>query len=112
MAYAFLEPTLTARLGWWQGGLVFGAVLPVLVLWFVVMPLKGLPIGGGFALSSVLQHIVLNAVAERRGFSRPPTSRVRGRSAHQRPLMKRRSPKDLRRSGVANAAHQRGRFHC
>jgi hypothetical protein len=61
MAYAFLEPRLTARLGWWQGGLIFGAVLPVLALWFVVMPLKGLPIGGGFALSSVLQHIVLHA---------------------------------------------------
>ena len=62
VAYAFLEPRLTARLGWWSGGLVFGAVLPVLVLWFVVMPLKGLAIGGGFALSRVLLEIVLHAV--------------------------------------------------
>src|SRR5689334_18497399 len=48
-AYALLEPRLTARLGWWAGGLVFGAVLPVLVLWLVVLPLKGQPVGGGFA---------------------------------------------------------------
>ena len=31
IAYALLEPRLTARLGWWAGGLVFGAVLPMLV---------------------------------------------------------------------------------
>jgi len=62
VVYAFLEPKFTARLGWWLGGLVFGAVLPLSVLWFVVMPLKGLPIGGGFALSSVPLDIVLHAV--------------------------------------------------
>jgi hypothetical protein len=55
---ALLEPRLTARLGWWSGGLAFGAVLPLVVLWFVVMPLKGLPIGGGFALSRVPVDIV------------------------------------------------------
>jgi hypothetical protein len=61
VAYAFIEPRLTARLGWWLGGLVFGVVLPLLVLWFVALPLKGLPIGGGFILSRVLQAIVLHA---------------------------------------------------
>jgi hypothetical protein len=61
VAYAFLEPKLTARLGWWAGGLVFGAVLPLLVLWFVALPLKGLPVGGGFVLPMVLQAIVLHA---------------------------------------------------
>src|SRR3546814_3470874 len=49
VVYALLEPKLTARLGWLAGGLVFGA-LPVLVLWFVVLPLQGLPVGGGFTL--------------------------------------------------------------
>ena len=60
MVYAFLEPRLTARLGWWSGGLAFGA-LPLLVLWFVVLPLKGLPIGGGFVLPMVLLAIALHA---------------------------------------------------
>lgn len=61
IAYALLEPKLTARLGWLAGGVVFGAVLPLLVLWFVVLPLKGIPVGGGFALSGVLMGIVLHA---------------------------------------------------
>lgn len=62
VAYALLEPRLTARLGgWWRGGLAFGA-LPLLVLWFVALPLKGLPVGGGFAPAGVLVAVVLHAV--------------------------------------------------
>ncbi len=59
IAYALLEPRLTARLGWWAGGLAFG-ILPLLVLWFVVFPLKGVPVGGGFALTMMQQAIVLH----------------------------------------------------
>ena len=47
LAYALLEPRLTALLGWWLGGLVFG-LAPLAVYWFVVLPLKGSGIGGGF----------------------------------------------------------------
>jgi hypothetical protein len=62
IAYALLEPRLTARLGRWSGGLAFGAVLPVLVLWLVVLPLKGQPVGGGFAPPSrVLLTVVVHA---------------------------------------------------
>jgi hypothetical protein len=61
LVYAVLEPKLTARLGWWPGGLIFGAVLPLLVLWFVALPLKGLPVGGGFGLPMVLQATILHA---------------------------------------------------
>ena len=60
--YALLEPRLTGRLGWWLGGLLFGAVLPVLVVWFVVLPLKGAPVGGGFELPMVLVVLFLHAV--------------------------------------------------
>lgn len=59
--YAFLEPRLTARFGWWLGGVVFGVALPLFLLWFVVFPLKGLPIGGGFTLPGVFKGIVLHA---------------------------------------------------
>ncbi|MGH6660049.1 MAG: hypothetical protein ACREB6_00790 [Rhodospirillales bacterium] len=51
VVYALIEPRLTARLGWWLGGLVFGAALPMLVYWIVVMPLKGTPINMDWALS-------------------------------------------------------------
>jgi hypothetical protein len=59
IAYAAVEPWLTARLGWLVGGLVFG-LLPMLVLWFVVFPLKGIPVGGGFSAYGVQQGIVLH----------------------------------------------------
>ena len=52
VVYAVLEPRLTARLGWWAGGLVFG-LAPLVAYWFVVLPLKGFGIGGGFHLARV-----------------------------------------------------------
>jgi len=51
--YALLEPRLTARFSWWLGGLVYG-LLPLLVAWFVVLPLKGMPVAGGFMPAGVL----------------------------------------------------------
>jgi hypothetical protein len=61
IAYALLEPRLTERVGWWQGGLLFGGTLPVLVLWFVVMPLKGMPAAGGFAPVGMMLAVVIHA---------------------------------------------------
>ena len=58
--YAVIEPWLTARLGWLIGGVVFGA-LPLLALWFVVFPLKGMPIGTGFTAFGLQQGIALHA---------------------------------------------------
>jgi hypothetical protein len=61
MLYALLEPRLTARLGWWLGGLVFG-LAPLAVYWFVVLPLKGFGIGGGFQPARVLLSIALHTI--------------------------------------------------
>ena len=41
-------------------GLLFGAVLPTLVAWFVVLPLKGLPAGGGLRWPGVVVGPVVN----------------------------------------------------
>ena len=60
MAYALLERRLTALLAWWSGGLVFGFA-PLVVYWFVVLPLKGFGIGGGFHLAMVPLHVALHA---------------------------------------------------
>src|SRR3546814_602790 len=59
MVYAAIEPRVTARLGWLGGGLTFG-LLPLLVLWFVVFPLKGIPLGGGFTAFGLQQGVVLH----------------------------------------------------
>ena len=61
LAYALLERRLTALLAWWSGGLVFG-IAPLVVYWFVVLPLKGLGIGGGFHLAMVPLHVALHAL--------------------------------------------------
>jgi hypothetical protein len=41
---------------------LFGAVLPTLVAWFVVAPMKGQPIGGGFAGAAVALALVANGL--------------------------------------------------
>jgi len=62
IAYALLEPWLTARLGRWSGGLGFGLAGPLLAFWFIVLPVKGLGLGGGFDPGSVPIHIAFHAV--------------------------------------------------
>jgi hypothetical protein len=57
VAYALLERRLTARMGWLPGGLVFG-IAPLAVFWFVVLPLKGFGIGGGFNPLYVALHLI------------------------------------------------------
>lgn len=49
---AFLVPRLpTPR---WLGWMLFAAVFVTLVNWFIVLPLKGAPVGGGFRMPGVL----------------------------------------------------------
>jgi hypothetical protein len=61
MGYALIEPRLTALFGRWLGGLVYG-LAPLAGYWFVVLPLKGLGIGGGFHLATVPIQVGFHAV--------------------------------------------------
>jgi hypothetical protein len=40
---------------------IFGALLPTLVAWFVVAPLKGAPMAGGFAPAAMAFGLIVNA---------------------------------------------------
>jgi len=40
--------------------LVFGAIFPTLVAWFIVAPLKGQPMAGGFAAATMMVGPILN----------------------------------------------------
>ncbi|HEX6091948.1 MAG TPA: hypothetical protein VFZ07_01265 [Dongiaceae bacterium] len=62
IAYVLLERRLTARFGWWLGGLVFGLALPLVAYWFVVLPLKGFGVGGGFHLAMVPIEVGFHAI--------------------------------------------------
>jgi hypothetical protein len=45
---------------YWFTALVFGALFPSIVAWFVVFPLKGLPVAGGWKPSGILVGLLVN----------------------------------------------------
>lgn len=57
---ALVEPRFPRGAAYWVTAFVFGAVLPSLVVWFVVQPLKGLPIGNGFPLKGLAIALFVN----------------------------------------------------
>jgi len=61
LGYALLEPRLATNLGRWLGGLVYG-IAPLAAYWFVVLPLKGAGIGGGFHLAMMPIEIGFHAI--------------------------------------------------
>jgi hypothetical protein len=53
IAGAFIVPRLTgipSVVGW----ILFAAIVPTLANWFIVLPLKGSPVGGGFRMPGVV----------------------------------------------------------
>ena len=56
-AFGFLMPRFTWPL--WLCGLILG-LIAVLVGWFIVAPIKGLPIAGGWVPMNMLRSIVIN----------------------------------------------------
>lgn len=51
-----------SRFNYWVSGLIIGALGPSLVNWFVVQPLKGEPIGGGWAFSGIATALIVNGI--------------------------------------------------
>lgn len=59
--FALLWPSAHTRSRYIGAGLIFGAVLPSLVAWFVVAALKGLPIAGGGRPAAIATALLVNA---------------------------------------------------
>lgn len=60
-ALALAEPFFPRGAGpYWLAALAFGAVLPTLVVWTVVLPLKGVPLGAALAWPSIVIGPVVN----------------------------------------------------
>jgi hypothetical protein len=55
-----LAPRLGGEAGYWIGSILFGAVVVTLVAWFVVRPIKGLPVGAVFAWPGVTIGPIVN----------------------------------------------------
>lgn len=50
------------KLGIWGTALIFSAIAPSLVNWFIAMPLRGEPIGGGWQPNSIVTSLTLNGI--------------------------------------------------
>jgi hypothetical protein len=52
----------TRKTGWYTRALIFGALLPTAVALFVVAPLKGNPVAGGWDPKLILGGLILNGL--------------------------------------------------
>jgi hypothetical protein len=43
---------------YWVAAFLFGAIFPSLVLWFVVFPLKGIPMAAGWDAGRMATHVL------------------------------------------------------
>lgn len=57
--FALIEGGFPRR-GYWWWAFLFGAILPSLVALMVVLPLKGIPMGGGWHMSLLLTAFLIN----------------------------------------------------
>ena len=48
--------------GYWIGAIIFGAILPTAVSWFIVAPLKDLPVGYGFHFPGLFVGPIVNGL--------------------------------------------------
>jgi hypothetical protein len=48
--------------GYWLGAILFGAIVPTLVFWFVVVPLKGQPLSYGFQVPRVFVALIVDGL--------------------------------------------------
>ena len=58
--FAFIEHRLPRGVLYWIIAFLFGAILPTLVAWFVVAPIKGLPVAGGWQATRMLAGFLIN----------------------------------------------------
>ena len=60
LLFVALEKRFPQGAAYWLSALAFGALGPTLVAWFVVAPIKGLPLAGGWELPRMITGLVIN----------------------------------------------------
>lgn len=58
---AAIAPYLPGDRRYWLAALIFGAIAPSLVAWFIVAPLKGQPIAGGGNPVAIITSLLINS---------------------------------------------------
>ena len=60
LVFATIAPRFRQDNRYWIAALLFGAIAPTLVAWFIVAPLKHQPIAGGFQPATMLTGLLVN----------------------------------------------------
>ena len=60
IVFALVHHRFPRGAAYWVTAFLFGAVLPTLVAWFIVFPLKGMPAGNGWQPAGMLTGILVN----------------------------------------------------
>ncbi len=60
LIFGIVESRFPRGARYWLYALAFGAVLPTLVAWFLVAPLKGLPTAGGWEANRMITGLLIN----------------------------------------------------
>jgi hypothetical protein len=60
LIFAAVEPRFPRGAGYWIAALVFGAIFPTLVAWFVVAAVKGAPLAAGGNPHAMVTGLVIN----------------------------------------------------
>ena len=60
IVYALIDRRFPAGSGYWLAAFLFGAILPTLVALLIVLPLKGMAIGGGWSPMLWLTAALIN----------------------------------------------------
>ena len=58
--FAFVAPRFPRGAGYWIAAILFGALALTLVAWFVVAPLKGAPVAGGWKPAAMATGLLVN----------------------------------------------------
>jgi hypothetical protein len=60
LLFAALDHWFPGGAGYWFTASLFGTILPSLVAWLVVFPMKGMPAGGGWHLAGLATGLMIN----------------------------------------------------
>jgi hypothetical protein len=62
IVYGLVEQRFPRGPLYYLAAFLFGAILPTLVLWFVVFPLKGLPVAAGWNATRMVTHLIFHGM--------------------------------------------------
>jgi hypothetical protein len=60
IVFALIDRSFPDRFGYWVASFLFGAIFPSLAALLVVLPLKGLPMGGGWHVPLLITVFLIN----------------------------------------------------